>query len=268
MRRWKGGPPGASLSRCNLFSVSAESPSDKKIGGRMEQNNKLIDPQRRHLLQGFAAGVLTTLLPAMKVLAATFSPPPKLPVTQSVYRVTGHAWVNGIRANANTRIRPGDTVKTAQGSEIIFAVGDHAMLLRGGSHLVIQPKEDDADSLLIGGLRLLAGKLLSVSRNKGLRIETPSATIGIRGTGVYLEAGPERTYFCNCYGEVDVVAKGDATSKETVVSAHHDKPLYVYGQGQSGQCIHNADRLVRPNHTDEELILAEALVGRTPPFVP
>jgi hypothetical protein len=223
--------------------------------------------QRRRLLYGLAAGLLTSLLPALKAFAATFTPPPKLPGTRSVYRVTGKAWVNGNRVDASTRIEPGDMVKTALGSEIVFVVGDHAMLLRGGSHLVIQPKEqNDKESLLIGGLRLFAGKLLSVSRNKGLRIETPTATIGIRGTGVYLEAGPERTYFCNCYGEVDVVANSDDTSKETVVSVHHDKPLYIYGKDQPGQCIHKVDRLPRPNHTDEELMLAEALVGRVPPF--
>lgn len=234
----------------------------------MEQNPQAVNPQRRHVLQGLIAGIFVSLMPVTRAIAAAFSPPPRLPATQSVYRISGRAWVNGNRADANTRIRPGDTVKTALGSEIIFVVGDHAMLLRGGSHLVIQPRENnDTESLLIGGLRLLAGKLLSVSRNKGLRIETPSATIGIRGTGVYLEAGPERTYFCNCYGEVDVVANSDATSKEIVVSRHHDRPLYIHGQGRPGQCIHNADRLARPNHTDEELMLAEALVGRTPPFV-
>jgi hypothetical protein len=234
----------------------------------MGQNIKIESSQRRRLLQGLTAGLLTTLLPVVKAIAATFSLPPRLPATQSVYRVTGRAWVNGNKVDDKTRIKPGDTVKTAQGSEIVFVVGDHAMVLRGGSHLVIQPKENsDPGSLLIGGLRLLAGKLLSVSRNKGLRIETPSATIGIRGTGVYLEAGPERTFFCNCYGEVDVVANSDATSKETVVSAHHDKPLYIYGQGQPGQCIHGVTNLARPNHSDEELMLAEALVGRTPPFV-
>jgi hypothetical protein len=224
--------------------------------------------QRRRLLQGLVAGVLTTLLPAMKAIAATFTPPPRLPTTQSVYRVIGKAWVNGNRVDANTRIGPNDTVKTGKNSELVFVVGDHAMLLRSGSHLVIQPKEDaEAGTSLIGVLRLLSGKLLSVSRNKGMRIETTTATIGIRGTGVYVEAGPEKTYFCDCYGEVDVAAIGDATSKETVVSAHHDKPLYIYGQGQPGQCIHTATRLARPNHTDEELMLAEALVGRTPPFV-
>lgn len=234
----------------------------------MNGNNQTNDPQRRLLLQGMAAGLLTLLLPAVRAIAATFTPPAKLPASQSIYRVTGKVWVNGNRADSSTRIGPNDTVKTGKDSEIVFVVGDHAMLLRGGSHLVIQPKEpNDVSSLLIGGLRLFAGKLLSVSRNKGLRIETPTATIGIRGTGVYLEAGPEKTYFCNCYGEVDVVANNDTTSKETVVSAHHDKPLHIYGQGQPGQCIHDVARVSRPNHTDEELMLAEALVGRVPPFV-
>jgi hypothetical protein len=241
--------------------------SIKIPGGVMDQNNSTNDPQRRRLLQGMAAGVLAMLMPAMKVIAATFMPPPKLPASQSVYRVTGKAWVNGNRVDANTRIGPNDTVKTGKDSEIVFVVGDHAMLLRGNSHLVIRPKEpNDAASLLIGGLRLFAGKLLSVSRNKGMRIETPTATIGIRGTGVYLEAGPEKTYFCNCYGEVDVMANNDSASKETVISKHHDKPLYIYGQGQPGQCIHEVQRLSRSNHTDEELMLAEALVGRVPPF--
>jgi hypothetical protein len=233
----------------------------------MSQSNEETHHQRRRLLQGLAAWMLTMMLPAVKAIAATLTPPPELPVTQSVYRVSGRAWVNGNRADTNTRIKPGDTVKTAQDSEIVFVVGDHAMLLRGGSHLVIEPNENsELGSLLISGLWLFAGKLLSVSRNKGMRIQTPNATIGIRGTGVYLEAGPDRTYFCTCYGEVDVVANNDATSKESVVSLHHDKPLYIYSKGQPGQCIHDANRSGKPNHTDQELILAEALVGRVPPF--
>lgn len=234
----------------------------------MSQNNEAAKHQRRRLLQGLAAWMLSMTLPAVKAIAAAFTPPPKLPATQSVYRVSGRAWVNGNRADTNTSIKPGDTVKTAQDSEIVFVVGDHAMLLRGGSHLVIEPHENsELGSQLINGLRLFAGKLLSVSRNKGMRIQTPTATIGIRGTGVYLEAGPDRTYFCTCYGEVDVASNNDATSKETVLSSHHDKPLYINSKGQPGQRIHDANRSGKPNHTDEELILAEALVGRVPPFV-
>jgi hypothetical protein len=235
----------------------------------MQQNQErgTNNPQRRRLLQGLGAGLLGMMLPAARAFALAFKPPEKLPETQSVYRLRGRAWVNGNPVDANTRIGPNDTVKTGKDSELVFVVGDHAMLLRSESHLVIQPRDEGIGSLLIGGLRLLAGKLLSVSRNKGLQIETPTATIGIRGTGVYLEAGPERTYFCNCYGDVDVVARNDDTSKESVHSAHHDKPLYIYRQDQPGQCIHGANHLARPNHSDEELIMAEALVGRTPPFV-
>lgn len=235
----------------------------------MNRASTPMRPQRRLVLQGLTAWMLALALPAAKAIAAAFVPPARLPATQSVYRVTGRAWVNGRRADTSTLIRPGDTVKTGQHSEIVFAVGDHAMLLRGGSHLVIEPHENtELGSLLIGALRLFSGKLLSVSRNKGLRIHTPNTTIGIRGTGVYLEAGPERTYFCTCYGEVDVAASNDPGSKATVVSRHHDRPLFIDSRGQPGQCIHDAKRAGRSNHGDQELIMAEALVGRVPPFLP
>lgn len=233
----------------------------------MEQKHGHVDQGRRRMLQGLAAGTLAVLLPAVKAVAAVFTPPPKLPESQSVYRVRGKAWVNGERVNANTRIGPNDTVKTGPDSEIVFVVGDHAMLLRSNSHLKIDAKDaGDVASLLIGGLRLFAGKLLSVSRNKGMRIATPAATIGIRGTGVYLEAGPEKTFFCTCYGDVDVEAAGDDTSRQSVHAVHHDRPLVIHRQGQPGQCIHDADRSGKPNHTDEELLMAEALVGRKPAF--
>lgn len=225
------------------------------------KENRTTDLPRRQFLQAISASLLWTLIPASASALESG------PATRSVFRLRGRAWVNGEPVNIDTVIKPNDTVKTGPNSELVFVVGDHAMLLRGRSHLVIEPHESNAvGSFLIGGLRLFAGKLLSVSRNKGMRINTPSATIGIRGTGVYLEAGPERTYFCTCYGEVDVQAVNDPDSKETVVSAHHDKPLYIYGKGQPGQCIHPIPRLPVPNHSDEELIMAEALVGRVPPF--
>lgn len=227
--------------------------------------NTVMDVQRRRLLQGMAAGAMLTLLPAAHAVAGVIAA--RLPAGRSVYRVKGKAWVNGERVNGNTRIGPGDTVKTGRDSELVFAVGDHGMLLRGGSHLGIEPKDsNDLASLLIGGLRLFSGKLLSVSRNKGMRIETPSATIGIRGTGVYLEAGPDRTYFCTCYGDVDVATMHDGACRESVHSAHHDRPLYIHGPGRQGPCMHDANGLARPNHSDEELMLLEALVGRKPPF--
>ena len=46
-------------------------------------------------------------------------------------------------------------------------------------------------------------------------------------------------------------------------STHHDAPRYVYAQEKNGQRIVPAPLI---NHTDQELALIEALVGREPPF--
>jgi hypothetical protein len=89
------------------------------------------------------------------------------------------------------------------------------------------------------------------------QIRTPTSTIGIRGTGVYVEAQPDLSYVCTCYGTTEISAQGGAT--ETVESKHHDAPKYVTAKGE----ILTAGFI---NHTDEELMLIETLVGRTPPF--
>jgi hypothetical protein len=82
---------------------------------------------------------------------------------------------------------------------------------------------------------------------------------------VYIEADPELTYFCTCYGVTDIVSNSDPSSKETVAATHHDKPLYVTADTkQSGNNVRSAGFI---NHTDQELMLIETLVGRTPPFV-
>lgn len=237
----------------------------------MKDHEEADDPRRRLLIQALAAGLFSAGLPATNALAASIfgHRPGKLPAGQSIYRISGQAMVNGKQATPETRINPGDTVQTAQDSEIIFAVNSHAMILRGGSHLVIETTqkkvaEKTALSLLITGLRLLTGKLLTVSRNTPMRVTTATATIGIRGTGFYAESDPEQTYFCTCYGTTDVSANSDPESKETVVSKHHDRPLYILKDAERGKSIRSAPFI---NHTDQELALIEALVGRTTPFV-
>lgn len=232
---------------------------------------------RRQFLQYLSAGLFAAMLPAGKLLAAGFTPPSQLPAGHSVFRVSGRAWVNGNRVDADTRIGPNDTVKTSHDGELVFAVGTHAMLLRGGSHLVMQAEDKSTgESPVIGLLRLLSGKLLSASRNKGMTITTPTVTLGIRGTGVYLEAEPDRTFYCTCYGDVDVTANHDPESKDSVHATHHDRPLIIFNQALPGKSIRSAldPEFVKPGHapklkhSDEELMLLEALVGRTPPFEP
>jgi hypothetical protein len=49
--------------------------------------------------------------------------------------------------------------------------------------------------------------MLSVFGPEKLTIDTPLATNGIRGTGVYVEITPYRSYVCLCYGQADLQAK-------------------------------------------------------------
>ena len=255
------------------------------------------DPRRRVLIQALAAGLFSAGFPGSSALAFDLfgSRPKQLPPGQSIYRITGQAAVNGREATMETRIKPGDTVQTGKDSELVFAVDTHAMILRSDSHLVIEAAQKQAApgqakktipgemrlaaqkskkettleelnpvSLLISGLRILTGKLLTVSRHSPMNVHTVTATIGIRGTGFYVEADPEQTYFCTCYGTTDVVASADPESQTTVVSTHHSRPLYILKDQSQGNNIRNAPFI---NHTDQELTLIEALVGRTTPFI-
>ncbi len=227
--------------------------------------DKIEDPRRRMLIEALAVGAVAAGAPAGNALAAGFfgSSPGRLPKGRSIYRLQGSAFVNGKAANLRTPVRPGDTIETGANSEIIFVVGTQSMILRSNGRLVVQG-ESKAKSFFLSALRLFAGKLLSVSRNSRMRLTTATATIGIRGTGWYAEADPEQTYFCTCYGTTDVAANDDPRSAEIVESKQHDRPLYILANAPEGQSIRDAPFI---NHTDQELALIEALVGREPPFV-
>jgi hypothetical protein len=222
------------------------------------------DPRRRLLIQALTAGLFGTVMPGGGTLAADVfgTGSSKLPAGRSIYRISGKVLVNGNPATLDTRIVAGDTVETLTDGEIIFVVGGNSMIMHGGSRMEIQTKQKN--SMFIDGLRMLTGKLLSVSRNRAMQVSTTTATIGIRGTGFYVESDPQQTYFCTCYGASDVAANDDKESKETVVALHHDKPLYILAGAKPGQSIRGAPFI---NHTDQELMLIESLVGRTTPFV-
>jgi len=228
--------------------------------------DEVDDPRRRLLIEALTLGAIAAGLPAGHALAQGLlgGRPGKLPPGRSIYRIRGAAFVNGKPATLETLVRPGDTVETGKDSELVFAVGGHAMLLRNDTRMVIQGEPSAALSLVISLVRIVTGALLSVSRDTPTRIITPTATIGVRGTGWYTEANPEQTYFCTCYGTTDVTAATDPASRTTVESKHHDRPLYILGKGPSGGSIRNAPFI---NHTDQELMLIEAIVGREPPFV-
>lgn len=224
------------------------------------------DPRRRWLVQALTAGTLLSGVGAHNALAQSVlgSLPGPLAPGRSIYRLSGEVTVNGVAAEPSTAIGPGDTLRTGKNSELVFVVGGNAMIMRSSSVLELEGARSAAASLVLTGLRMLTGALLSVSRNQAMRVNTSTATIGIRGTGWYLEADAEQTYFCTCYGVTEVAASADPASKETVAAQHHDRPLYITAGGNSGDNIKPAGFI---NHSDQELMLIETLVGRTVPFV-
>ncbi len=217
-----------------------------------------LDAHRRRWLLGAAAlgGASAVSIAIGRALAAA-----ERPVAPGLYRIDGEARVNGKAARPGQLVRPGDVVETAEGSQAVFVVGRDAYLLRAGGRI-----ETTGSGAFISVLRLATGKLLSVFGPGARSIETHTATIGIRGTGIYVEAEPERTYVCTCYGTVDLQPREHPESRETVTTTHHEQPRYIYG-GRPMPVSRMMGKAPVINHTDAELILLESLVGRKPPFV-
>ena len=114
-------------------------------------------------------------------------------------------------------------------------------------------------------LRVVTGALLSVFESGRRRqINTATATIGIRGTAIYIETEARRTYACTCYGEAVLTPVDDPAAAETVRTKRHDQPRYIYGKGMP-RMLEAAPVI---NHTDAELQMLETLVGRKVPFEP
>ena len=173
---------------------------------------------------------------------------------QGVRKLSGDVRVNGQPASLGTQVKPGDTVTTGKGGEAIYVIGQDAYLQR----------ESTSTSFTKNALRLITGKLLSVFGRGDKQIHVPTATIGIRGTGCYIEAESTKTYFCLCYGTADVTPQAAPQQKESITTRHHDKPQWIHNDPAMPRSMVAADVI---NHTDAELEMLEALVGRVPPFM-
>lgn len=183
-------------------------------------------------------------------------------VEAGIARVRGDVRVNGQAARRGMEVKPGDVVVTGRDAELVVVVGRDAFLVRANSRIELS---GDAARLAVAALRVVTGAVLSVFEPAGRkRIQTATASIGIRGTGVYVEVDEMRTYVCTCYGEAELTPVDDPRAAETVRATHHDQPRYIYPKGMP-RMIERAPVI---NHTDAELVLLESLVGRKVPFDP
>ena len=224
----------------------------------MSENASRAERARREfVLRALAAGAFGAL-PAGGALAQTGQVPRKLPEGRSIYDLRGTVTVDGKAAGLATRIGAGALVETGPGASVTFAVGADAFLLREKSRMQLA----GSSSTFVTLMRIATGAVLSVFGSGRKQVQTSVATIGIRGTGLYVEAGEERSYVCLCYGAADLGTLDDPAVRESLVSQHHDAPRYVMPAGAK-QRVQAAPFV---NHSDLELMLLENLVGRSTPF--
>lgn len=186
--------------------------------------------------------------------------PGELPPGRSIYDLQGEVWIDDVRANINSQVTADSHLRTGSNSLIIFVVGRDAYILRENSELQLR-----SEGALATGLRLITGKVLSVfgqRSDEGLTLSTSTATIGIRGTGVYAESYADYSYLCTCYGTTELSANAQPSERETISTLYHNA-RFILTEPQNGRLIIPGPFI---NHTDEELVLIEALVGRQPPF--
>jgi len=161
-----------------------------------------------------------------------------------------------------------ETVRTGADSAARLVMADSTNLSLGPNAILKLDRtvfddehhyRDVAVRMTIGAFRFVTGH----SDKAAYKITTPLATIGVRGTGVYTEADPEKTYVCTCYGRTQISAVADRNATENIQSRHHDAPRYVLAKPQDGKRIIPGGFR---DHTDLELMTLEALVGREVPF--
>ena len=221
-----------------------------------------IKPSRRTTLKQLAA--LGLLGPAgisgfiQEALAKGDSP-----VVSGIQSLTGSATINGRDAKVGSAVNPGDKVATGKDSLAVVVVGKDAYLLRDGTNVTFEQSKSRPG--VLETVLISTGKVLSVFAKRtdgGVRVRAANATIGIRGTGCYIEVQDTRTYFCLCYGEAAIDGVGMAQSK-IIKTTHHESPVWLDDRGG----VMKVENSGFVNHNDSELIMLEKLCGREPPFV-
>jgi hypothetical protein len=202
---------------------------------------------RRKFLMSVAALPMAAIIPIQALAASSV-----------IHELQGIVTVNKKPLTRATSIKNGDEIIVSPDGKLVFSIGEDAFLVRGSSTLQVYAEEN---SVLVSALRLVNGAMLGVygKRKSTTRIFTPTATIGIRGTAVYVAVTPEKLYTCTCYGHTDLIVGLESAD---VIATHHN--AHAVTTGKNGNSQMKAFEVL--DHNDEELRMLEALVGRRPLF--
>ena len=207
-------------------------------------DTELLWFQRRQTLQAAAAWVATGGWSAAQAQQRS-----------NIVEMEGDALLNGARLVPQQTVQTGDVLQTGPNSRLIFVIGNTSFHVRQNSHMTVE-RGNSLNTVSL--LRLLTGAVVSVwGKGGNRRIITPTLTAGIRGTGVYTEIFAEqdnRSYFCNCYGTVDLSTSHD---KKTTTTDYHQA---MWADRRDAEVVLSRARAI--NHTDEELEFLARLVGQ------
>lgn len=174
----------------------------------------------------------------------------------NIVELRGDALLNGQRLTNAQTIQTGDRVETGPESHLVFVIGNASFLVRQNTRLTV---ERGATLNAASVLRMLTGAVASVwGRGSMRQIVTPTLTAGIRGTGVYTEVFPQqghRSYFCNCYGVVEMGAGPD----RAVSRSDYHESFWGEAEARNGRFLTPAKAI---NHTDEEMEYLARLVNQ------
>lgn len=211
------------------------------LSGRQE--SEVLWTQRRDTLKAAAAWVALGGLPGAMAQQRS-----------NVVEFVGDVLLNGRRMVRQQTIQTGDDIVTGPASRLVFVIGNAAFHVRQNTRMSVQ-RGSTLNTVSL--LRLLTGAVVSVfGRGARRSIVLPTLTAGIRGTGVYAEVFPDqRSYFCNCYGTVEMSARGDRALSQ----ASYHQSFWGEVEPKNGRFLTPAGAI---NHTDEEVEFLARLVGQ------
>jgi hypothetical protein len=150
-------------------------------------------------------------------------------------------------------VYPGDTIETGNGAQAVLAFRDESKLTLGSAtrFKVENFVYDDQNpregrmflSLLRGSARALTG-LIAKSNNRNVRVSTPTATIGIRGTGLDAQCDDNGCSFFNWLGAIDLQ---NAATGELIRSMQAGQGFFVSPTGVQPITVSPITGLPRPD---------------------
>ena len=203
---------------------------------------------RRRFLANAAALSASVLLPL----------PGRAQAYGVVRELSGEVFLNGFPMTSSSDLRVGHTITTGRDGRIWFTLGGDAYFLRPDSELRLQTREPP--DTLVDLLRLVTGALgATFSRGARRQVIARTATIGIRGTGIYVEATADETYACTCFGSTELSSSATGQMMESIPIS---TDRHVARRITRGAVVPAAFE----RHTSEEIARLEQLVGRPNPF--